>query len=74
MLIHQVSGKLLILEKILKLKKFLLVKDVIRMLANPLSSGRLNLVAKMPILDKIMGGVFTNAPCLDTLSAGEFIR
>jgi hypothetical protein len=41
---------------------------------NPHSTGRLNLAAKMMIFGKIMFRVFTNAPCLDTPSAGEFIR
>ncbi len=44
------------------------------MLANPHSTGRLNLAAKMTIIGKIMVRVFTNAPCLDSPSSGEFIR
>jgi len=44
------------------------------MLANPHSTGRLNLAAKMNDFGKIMFRVFTNAPCLDKPSSGEFIR
>jgi len=44
------------------------------MLANPHSTGRLNLAAKMNDFGKIMFRVFTNAPCLDSPSAGELIR
>jgi len=44
------------------------------MLANPHSTGRLNLAAKMKDFGKIKFCIFTNAPCLDTPSAGEFIR
>ena len=47
---------------------------MVKMKYNPHSTGRLNLAAKMTIFGKIMGRVFTNAPCLDSPSAGEFIR
>ena len=43
-------------------------------LANPHSTGRLMLAAKMKDFGKIKFRVFTNAPCLDSPSSGEFIR
>ena len=45
-----------------------------KLLSNPHSTGRLMLAAKMNDFGKIKFCVFTNAPCLDSPSSGEFIR
>jgi len=47
---------------------------VIEWLANPHSTGRLNMAAEIKDFGKIKFCVFTNAPYWDSPSSGEFIR